>query len=80
MEAQKNPPRIVDSQWTYPEQPWFRIHVDFVGPINGLSFLVVVDAHFKWPEFFPMRQTDTQSTITVLRRLFSQHSLPESLV
>ena len=47
MEAQKNPPRIVDSHWTYPEQLWSRIHVDFAGPINGLSFLVVVDAHSK---------------------------------
>ena len=37
--AQKNPPQIVDSRWTYPEQTWSRIHVDFVGPINGLSFL-----------------------------------------
>ena len=32
------------------------------------------------PEIFPMQQTDTQSTITVLRRLFSQHGLPENLV
>ena len=80
MEAQKNPPRIVDSHWTYLEQPWSRIHVDFAGPINGLSFLVAVDAHSKWPEIFPMQQTDTQSTITVLRRLFSQHGLPETLV
>ena len=47
MEAQKNPPRIVDSHWTYPEQPWSRIHVDFAGPINSLSFLVVLDAHSK---------------------------------
>ena len=22
MEAQKNPPRIVESHWTYPKQPW----------------------------------------------------------
>ena len=80
MEMQKNPTRIVDSHWTYPEQPWSRIHVDFAGSINGLSFLVVVDAHSKWPEIFPMQQTDTQSTITVHRRLFSQHGFPETLV
>ena len=32
-------------QWTHTGQPWSRIHVDFAGPINGLGFLVVVDAH-----------------------------------
>ena len=74
MEAQKNPSRIVDSHWTYPEQPWFRIYVDFAGPINDLSFLVVGNAHSKWPENFPMQQT----AITVLGRLFSQHGLPET--
>ena len=52
--------------------------MDFAGPINGLSFLVAVDA--KWLEIFLMKNTDTHSTITVLRRLFSQHDLPEPLV
>ena len=61
MEAQKNLTLIVDAHWTYPEQPWSRVHVDLAGPINDLSFLVVVDAHSKWPEIFPMQQTDTQS-------------------
>ena len=35
MEALKNPPRIVNIHWIYPDQPWFQIHMD---PINGLSF------------------------------------------
>ena len=80
IEAQKNPLRIVDSHWTYAEQPWFRIHVDFAGPINGLSFLVIVDVHSKWPEIFPMKNTDNHSTITILKRLFSQHDIPTLLV
>ena len=80
MEAQKNPPRIVDSLWTYSEHPWSWIHVNFAGPINDLSFLVIVDAHSKWPEIFPMKNTDTHSTITILKWLFSQHGLPETLV
>ena len=80
MEAQKNPPRIIDSHWTYLEQPWSKIHMDFVGPINGLSFLVVVDAHSKWPEVFPMKNTVTLSSISILIRLFNQHGQPETLV
>ena len=69
VEAPKNPPQILDSHLTYPEQPWFQIHVDYAGPINGLSFLVVVDAHSKLPEIFPMKNLDTHSTITILKQL-----------
>lgn len=83
------PLKIASSAWkhrktyhgllTFPNSPWSRVHIDFAYPINGLSFLVV-DAHSKWPEIFPMQQTDTRSTIAILRRLFSQHGLPETLV
>ena len=59
---------------------WSRIHVDFAGPSNGCSFLLVVDAHYKWLEIFPVQNTDTRSTIAVLKRLFSQHGLPETFV
>lgn len=60
MEAQKNPTRNVDSYWTYPERPWSQVHIDFACHINGLSCLVVVDAHSKWPEIFPIKQTLVQ--------------------
>ena len=36
--------------WVWPAQPWKRVHVDFAGPFQGALFLVVVDAHSKWPE------------------------------
>ncbi|PAA46019.1 hypothetical protein BOX15_Mlig017774g1, partial [Macrostomum lignano] len=35
--------------WVWPDQPWDRIHVDFAGPVRGRQFLLVVDAHSKWP-------------------------------
>lgn len=54
--------------------------MDFAGPINGHSYLVVVDSFSKWPEVFTMQRTDSVSTITVLRRLFTQHGIPETLV
>ena len=52
----------------------------FVGPINSRSFLVVVDAHSKWPEIFPMQNVDTRSTKAVLKLPFSKHGLLEKLV
>ena len=77
---QKHRKIYVDSCWTYPEQPRSQVHVDFAAPINGLSFLVVVDAHSKWPEIFLMKNTDTHSIIIVLRWLFSQYGQPVTLV
>ena len=35
--------------------PWKRIHVDFAGPFLGSYFMVVVDAHSKWLEVYPMK-------------------------
>ena len=77
---QRKNSQIMDSHWTYPEQPWSRVHVDFAGPINGQSFLAVVNTHSKWPEIFPTKNTDTLSTISIFKRLFSQLGLPETLV
>ncbi len=41
-----------------------------------MSYLVVVDAHSKWPEVFPMASTTAAKTIEVLRQLFSSDNGP----
>ena len=33
--------------WKFPEGPCWRMHVDFAGPFQGKSFLIVVDAYSK---------------------------------
>ena len=66
--------------WVWPSRPWQRIHVDFAGPFLGKSFLVVVDAHSKWPEVFEMSSTTASKTIATLRHLFAAYGLPEQLV
>ncbi|GFU12133.1 uncharacterized protein K02A2.6 [Trichonephila clavipes] len=35
--------------------PWERIHVDFAGPIFEHTFFLIVDAHSKWLEVYPMK-------------------------
>ena len=40
----------------------------------------MVDAHSKWLVIFPIQNADTRSTIAILKRLFSQYDLPETLV
>ena len=40
-------------------------------------FVIVMDAHFKWPEVFPVALTNTTRTIEELRsKLFTAHGLP----
>ena len=53
------PPSAPLQPWTWPAKPWQRIHIDYAGPFLGRSFLVVVDAHSKWPEVFEMSTTST---------------------
>ena len=66
--------------WVWPTKPWRRLHVDFAGPFMGKSYLLVVDAHSKWPEIVEMNTTTSERTIAVLRRLFAQFGLPEQVV
>ncbi|KAJ8333617.1 hypothetical protein SKAU_G00416250 [Synaphobranchus kaupii] len=48
--VQKEPGLAPLHPWMWPSSPWERIHVDFAGPFEGHMYLVVVDAHSKWPE------------------------------
>ena len=43
-------------------------------------FLIVVDAHWKWLEAFPMSTSTPSATIEKLRIAFSTHGLPEMVV
>lgn len=74
------PPLAPLQPWTWPAKPFERVHVDFAGPIQGTMLLVLVDAHSKWPEVFPMAATTTGMTIEVLRKVFASHGLPKQLV
>ena len=66
--------------WKWPSRPWHRIHVDFAGPFMGENFLLVVDAHSKWPIVWRMRSTTTERTIEKLRCAFADYGLPMELV
>ena len=66
--------------WEWPAQPWRRLHIDFAGPFLNRMFLVVVDAHSKWPEVIPMKNATSTTTITALRSIFSRFGLPDQIV
>ncbi|KAH9588111.1 hypothetical protein MS3_00000116 [Schistosoma haematobium] len=62
-QAAKCNAKILPVSWPQPEYPWSRIHVDFAGPINGITYLVVVDAFSKWPEIVPVMPPTTTQTM-----------------
>ena len=43
-------------------------------------FLLLVDAHSKWPEIVEMSSTTADTTIAILRCVFAAYGLPEQLV
>ena len=44
------------------------------------NFLIVIDAHSKWPEVVEIATTTAQRTIIELRKIFAAYGLPEQLV
>ena len=51
-QSRATPPPAPLHPWQWPTQPLRRIHIDFVGPVEGLMLLVAIDAHSKWIEVF----------------------------
>ena len=80
-QEQKSSPAVAPLHpWIWPTAPWKRVHVDFAGPFLDKMFLVIVDAHSKWPEVIPMSSTTAPKTIAALQTLFAKYGLPEQLV
>ena len=53
------------------------VHVDCAGPFMGRMFLVMVDAHWKWPEVVSMSYNRSSQTIVVVRQVFSAFGLQQ---
>ena len=51
-----NPRKVPTHPWEWPSKPWERIHIDFTGPLLRKQFLIIVNAHSKWPEIFSMNK------------------------
>ncbi|XP_038590459.1 uncharacterized protein K02A2.6-like [Micropterus salmoides] len=66
--------------WDWPDKPWSRLHVDYAGPFMGKMFFVLIDAHSKWMDVYPVNSATSATTIECLRTSFSNQGLPELLV
>ncbi|CAH8643202.1 unnamed protein product, partial [Schistosoma guineensis] len=78
--AAKNPLKLPPVPWPKSEKPWSRVHIDFTGPLDGTTYLILVDSYSKWPEILPIAPPSTTRTIKLLNRIFAQHGLPETIV
>ena len=57
-----------------------RVHIDLAGPLYGKMYMIIIDAHSKWPEVFEMTSTTASKTIDVLRGVFATSGLPDQIV
>nr|VZI02227.1 unnamed protein product [Spirometra erinaceieuropaei] len=58
------PSRQPPVPWQPPQRPLSREHIDFAGPLNGVSYLILVDTYSKWPESAPLNPATTSATTT----------------
>ena len=68
--------------WEWATAPWQRMYIDYAGSFQNSMFLVVVDAHSKWPEVIPVSSTTSSSNIERSYAIYSPDSefLNRSLV
>ncbi|KRY55859.1 Uncharacterized protein T03_10050 [Trichinella britovi] len=73
-------PKAPVHSWETPNNPWSRSHIDFAGPFQGKTFLIVVDTFSKWLEVIPISEMSTRTVIEELHQLFATHGLPNTIV
>ncbi|UYV66478.1 K02A2.6-like [Cordylochernes scorpioides] len=71
------PPATI-SEWTWPQKPWHRLHLDLAGPFMGRMILVLVDAYSKWIKKI-IKDITSKTNINHLREIFTRFGLPEFL-
>ena len=79
-ERRNQSPNVPIHPWEWPARPWDRVHIDFCGPLDGMMFLVVIDAHSKWVDIYPTKATTTAVTLDKLRTSFAAWGLPRIIV
>lgn len=67
--------------WKWPDGPNHRIHADFLGPVEGSMYLVIIDAYSKWMDVREMKDITAETTIrAVFKEYFATWGLPFKLV
>ena len=78
--TRKAPPASPLLPWSWPTAPWQRVHIDFATH-QAKHYLIMVDAHSKWPEVIgPMKTTTADSPINAMRNIFARYGLRTQVV
>ncbi|KAE8737668.1 hypothetical protein FOCC_FOCC016866 [Frankliniella occidentalis] len=77
LDVQKKPMPVIP--WTWSTAPWKRIFVDFAKK-DGVTFMITVDHHSKYPFVEIMQSTTATAVIGYLKILFAQFGFPCELV
>ncbi|XP_069358815.1 uncharacterized protein [Maniola hyperantus] len=59
------PPAHAPHMWPWPSRPWTRLHIDCLGPIAGVTYMVVVDSSSKWIEVVKMGSITAKTGVDV---------------
>ena len=78
--TQKVPRKTLLYLWLKTEKPWARLHADFVRPIKGKYYLILIDSMLKWSEVFCLNSINAKSTIESLNDVFARFGIPQSLL
>lgn len=76
----RNMPAKVSHKWIRPEKAWSRLHIDYAGPFQGKTFLILIDAYSKWPEVKIVSDMSSETLINTLRNIFAEQGLPDTVV
>ena len=66
--------------WKWPGSPWFQVHMDYAGPIQGKWILAIVNAHSKYIDAHIVSSPSSSVTERMLRRTFATHGSPHVIV
>lgn len=80
LKSRPSPEKATLIPWQPPEKVWERVHLDFAGPVNGISYLIVIDALSKWVEVFPTQKCDTEFVLEKVTECISRFGLMKEVV
>ena len=74
------PTGIEPLKWSETSKPWSRIHIDYCGSIKKLYYLVIIDSFSKFIDIHDVKLINTNNTISILKKCFSNFGIPDVLV
>lgn len=80
LQNHKLPEKNKLTPWPQPPTVWHRLHADFLGPLYGKMYLVIIDAYSKWPEAFVMTNITARKTIEMFKSIYVRFGYPLHLV